>query len=241
MIPAYNEEENIKSGALGQVDDYLKRQKYSWEALVVNDGSTDKTSELARDFAKRHRGFSVLNEPHRGKAGTVIAGMLKARGDIVLFADMDQATPIDQIEKFLPEFDRGADVVIGSRRGRKGAPLLRKIMAFGFVVLRTMVLRLPYRDTQTGFKAFTRDAAQEVFRRMKIFTEKQRVKGAAVNAGFDLEMLYIARKLGLKVAEAEVTWEHKGTFRVSPVKDSLRGLRDLVKVRLNAAKGRYNV
>lgn len=241
VIPAYNEEKNIKSGVLEQVASYLKKQIYTWEVLIVDDGSIDQTAGLADQFAKRHKGFSVLKEPHRGKAGTVISGMLHAKGEHILFTDMDQATPINQIEKLLPKVNEGYDIAIGSRSGRKGAPMIRKLMAYGFMILRTLILRLPYKDTQCGFKVFTTQSSHEIFKRLKVFKEGQAVKGAAVTAGFDLEILYIARKLGFKVAEVPVQWEHKGTVRVSPIKDSIMGLRDLLKVRMNALIGRYKV
>ncbi|TEU01971.1 glycosyltransferase, partial [Candidatus Woesebacteria bacterium] len=185
--------------------------------------------------------FRVLKEPHRGKGGTVIAGVLAAKGEIVLFTDMDQATPINQVEKLMSKFKQGSDIVIGSRAGREGAPLMRKIMAYGFMFLRTLVLRLPYKDTQCGFKAFRREAARKIFKRMKIFSEKTRTSGASVAAGFDLEILYIARKLKLKVAEVPVEWHHQEGTKVNPIKDSWEGLRDLVRVRINAFLGRYNL
>lgn len=241
VIPAYNEEKNLQAGVLDQVNEYLQKQKYTWEVLIVDDGSKDHTLELASQYAKKHNGFVLHEEPHRGKAGTVIAGMLHAKGEIVLFTDMDQATPINEIEKFLPKFEQGKDIVIGSRAGRKGAPVIRKLMAFGFSFLRAVILRLPYKDTQCGFKAFTRDAAQQIFKKMQIFSEKKRVEGAAVNAGFDLEILYIARKMGLKVAEVPVNWQHRGTVRVNPIKDSIAGLRDMIQVRINALQGKYRV
>lgn len=239
VIPAYNEEGNIKDGALKAVNDYLIKRKYSWEVLIVDDASKDNTVKLAETFVKKHPKFRVLKEPHRGKGGTVIAGVLAAKGEIVLFTDMDQATPISQIEKFIPRFKEGYDIVIGSRAGRKGAPVLRKIMAGGFVFLRTIILGLPYKDTQCGFKALKKDAAKKVFNKMKIFSEKTKAKGAAVTAGFDLELLYIARKLKLKVAEVPVVWHHKGTERVSAIKDSWYGLRDMMQVRINALQGKY--
>ena len=241
VIPAYNEEANIRKGVLEIIWKYLKKQKYSWEVLVVDDGSNDSTMELVADFAKKHRGLRLLREPHRGKGGAVIAGVLAAKGEIVLFTDMDQATPINQIEKFIPKFKEGYDMVIGSRSGRKGAPLLRKLMAYGFVLLRTIVLRLPYKDTQCGFKAFNRQAAKKIFKRMKVFDEKMKARGASVSAGFDLEILYIARKLRLKVAEVPVVWHHQEGTKVNPVKDSWEGLRDLMRVRINAFLGRYNL
>lgn len=241
VIPAYKEVENINKGALDAVWNYLAKQAYTWEVLIVDDGSPDRTADLADAFAQAHDGFRLLREPHRGKGGTVIAGMLAARGEIVLFTDMDQATPLREVEKLLPCFHSGYDGVIGSRTGRQGAPLVRKAMAYGFRILRTLVLRLPYRDTQCGFKAFRGSAVPGIFERMKIFNERSRAQGAAVTAGFDLEVLYIARKLGLKIAEVPVEWHHQGTRRVHPIKDSWQGLRDLLRVRINAFAGRYSV
>ena len=241
VIPAYKESDNIKSGCLDEVSKYLKKQKYSWEILIVDDGSPDDTAKLAEKFAKNKKNIKVKKEPHRGKGGTVIAGVLAAKGDKILFTDLDQATPIDQIEKILPKFEEGYDIVIGSRAGRKGAPISRQIMAYGFMVLRTLILRLPYKDTQCGFKALTKPAAKKVFGKMKIFSEKNSDISAGVTAGFDLEMLYLARKMSLKVAEVPVKWHHKGSVRVNPIKDSWQGLRDLVKVRINALTGKYKL
>lgn len=242
VIPAYNEEINIKRGVLGSVYEYLSKQKYSWEVLVVDDGSTDKTVEIVDKFVKDHKGFKFLKEPHRGKGGTVIVGMLKAQGDNILFSDMDQSTPIDQLEKFLPKLEDDYDLIIGSRAEREGASIIRKLMAYGWMFLRTLILRLPYRDTQCGFKMFKKDAARDIFKRMKLFGENMRGKGASVNAAFDLEFLYIARKLKLKVAEVPVEWYEYGERReVNPIKDSWEGLRDLLRVRFNAFLGRYKI
>ncbi|WP_162909543.1 glycosyltransferase [Aggregatilinea lenta] len=243
VIPAYKEVDNIKRGVLETVSAYLTAQPYTWEVLIVDDGSPDETADLAETFVRTHDGFRVLREPHRGKGGTVIAGMLAAQGEIVLFADMDQATPLSEVEKLLPCFDAGYDGVIGSRSGRQGAPLVRKVMAHGFRVLRTIVLRLPYHDTQCGFKAFRGAVVPAIFGRMQIFNERSRARaqGAAVTAGFDLEVLYIARKLSLKMAEVPVEWHHQGTRRVHPIKDSWQGLLDLLRVRINAFAGRYSV
>jgi len=239
VIPAYNEERSIKAGSLQAVWGYLSKQGFSWEVLVVDDGSTDKTLSLLKQVSKNHWGFKILQEPHRGKGGSVIAGMLKADGEIILFTDMDQATPIGELEAVLPKFNRGYDVVIGSRSGREGAPFFRKLMAYGFSLLRLLVLGLPYKDTQCGFKAFKKDAAEKIFKRLRVFNENTVAKGAAVTAGFDLEILYIARKLGLKVAEVPVVWRHKETERINALKDSWEGFRDLLKVRINALLGRY--
>ncbi len=237
VIPMYNEVANLERGVLNDVYRYFKKQKYTWELLVVDDASTDESLKYVKKFAKGKKRIKVCSESHKGKGGTVIAGMLVAEGEIILFTDMDQATPIDQVEKLLPKFEN-FDIVIGSRSGREGAPIVRKLMAFGFSVVRTIILQLPYKDTQCGFKAFKSKASRRIFKRMKVFSEKE-VKGAAVNAAFDLEMLYIARKLELKVLEVPVNWHHVGTERVQMVRDSWQAITDLLRVRINAMRGKY--
>jgi len=141
----------------------------------------------------------------------------------------------------MKKFDEGYDVVIGSRSGRKGAPVIRKVMASGFSFLRSIVLRLPYKDTQCGFKAFKRQAARDIFGKLKVFKENEKTTGASVSAGFDLEVLYIARKLKLKVIDVPVLWHHMEGTKVNPIKDSWEGLRDLFRVRINALMGKYKV
>ena len=239
VIPAYNEEFNLRTGVLNSVYEYLSKQKYTWEIIFVDDGSTDNTLKIAQGFAKNHNNFIALNEPHRGKAGTVTSGILKAKGEIILFTDTDQATPIDQLEKILPKFNQGFDVVIGSRHGREGAPLIRKIMAYGFSLLRFLILKLPYKDTQCGFKAFTQESAKNIFGKLKIFDSKNVNQGASVTAGFDLEVLYVARKLGYKISEVSVDWHHKEGTKVDPIKDSIEGFRGLMMVRINSLQGKY--
>jgi dolichyl-phosphate beta-glucosyltransferase len=241
VIPAYNEECNLRSGVLDSVSSYLNRQKYSWEVLIVDDGSTDRTVSLAEGFAKKHLGFRVFKEPHRGKGRTLVAGTLLAKGEFVLFMDMDQATPTSEVGKFLPKLEKDYDVVIGSRSGRKGAPLIRKLMAYGFALLRNIILRLPFKDTQCGFKVFRRESAREIFKRLQVFNKENTNSGASVTAGFDLEVLYVARKLGLKIAEVGVTWHHQHTERINPIKDSWEGLRELLLVRIKALQNKYGL
>jgi glycosyltransferase involved in cell wall biosynthesis len=241
VIPSYNEEYNLRTGVLDSVHDYLSSQRYTWEVIVVDDGSMDETVKIAEEFSRKHTGFKVLKEPHRGKGGTVITGMLESTGEIVLFTDMDQATPIDQVEKVISKIREGYDVVIGSRSGRKGAPIIRKIMAYGFSMLRYLFLQLPYKDTQCGFKAFKNEASREIFKRLKVFKENGKMQGASVSAGFDLEILYVANKLGYKICDVPVDWHHKEGTKVNPIKDSYEGFRDLLKVKLNAVSGKYQI
>ncbi len=234
IIPAYNEEDNLRRGSLEVVIEYLKKQKFSWEIIVVNDGSTDDTVNLLKKYAIR-----VINNPHQGKAATIISGALIAAGDVILFLDLDQATPISELSKFIPLLKSGHDIVISSRSGRPNAPLFRKILAYGMITLRTIILRLPFRDTQCGFKALTSTASHKIFSIMnKIHTPKV-ISGPAVNPGFDLEMLYLGRKLGYKIAEVPVSWRHQETRRVSFVRDAIAGVTELLLVRWRALTNAY--
>ncbi len=242
VIPAYNEEINLKRGVLDSVYEYLKNKDFTWEVVVLDDGSSDSTADLVEKFAKKHDDFFIRREPHRGKGGTIIAGAEAARGEYILFADMDQSTPMDQFDKLKIKLDKGYDIAIGSRSGRPGQPLIRKIMAYGFVVLRTLILRLPFKDTQCGFKVYTSKAAKEIFRRMQIYSKNSASKIGSVTAGFDLEVLYIARKLKLKIAEVPVEWYEYGQRKeVNPITDSIEGFRGLMMVRINALRGKYKV
>lgn len=243
VIPAYNEETNIRKGALDKVSLYLSHQKYPWEVVVVNDGSSDATGELLTAFAQDNPHFRLINNPHQGKAATVTTGMLAARGEIVLFTDLDQATPIDQVEKLLPWFTRGFSVVIGSRDShREGAPLLRQVMARGFIALRSLFLGLRgITDTQCGFKAFRREVVRDVFGKLKLYGERKLVTGSMVTAGFDIELLYLAKQLGYKIREVPVEWHYVETRRVNPLRDSWQGLMDILKIRWNAMQGKYKL
>lgn len=241
VIPAYNEETNIRLGSLDKVSRYLEHQQYTWEVLLVDDGSTDGTPRLLDAFAKINPGFVSIHNPHRGKAGTVIAGALKARGSIVVFSDLDQATPIAELTKLLPWFHKGFDLVIGSRnRRREGAPLSRVIMARGFMILRGIFLGLRgITDTQCGFKGFKREVIKEIFSRLKLYNNHHEAHGAMVTAGFDIELLYIAKELGYKIKEVAVEWHYVETRRVSPLKDSWQAFVDMLRIRINAWQGTY--
>ena len=241
VIPAYNEETNIRLGAFDKVLRYLEARNYTWEVIIVDDGSSDNTAHLADEYIGKNARVRIMRNPHQGKAATVMTGIMEAKGDIVLFSDLDQATPLKEVEKILPWFDKGFDVVIGSRKGkREGAPLLRRIMARGFMLLRTIVLGLKgISDTQCGFKAFRREVAQNIFRQLSLYGKQKTVSGAMVTAGFDIEVLFLAKTLGYKIKEIPVEWHYVETRRVNPLKDSWEGLLDIVHIRVNAWKGVY--
>jgi dolichyl-phosphate beta-glucosyltransferase len=241
VVPCYNEETNLRAGCLTHVATYAERADDVHEVLVVDDGSIDGSRELVQALSAKYPKVRLLAEPHRGKAGAVIAGIRAAAGSYVLFTDMDQATPIEEIEKFRPRIADGFDVVVGSRHGRQGAPPVRKLMATGWMILRRLIVDVgSVSDTQCGFKALRTPMARTICDKLRVFRpDVQQASGAAVTAGFDAELLYVARRLGARVAEVPVTWHYVGTRRVHPIKESIRGLRGLLQIRLAAARGDY--
>lgn len=211
IIPSYNEEDNLKNGVLQQVDDYLSKQKYRYEVIIVDDGSQDQSIKLIEEFIENKKNYRLIRNNHGGKAIAVMTGMIESQGEVALFTDMDQATPLKEIEKLMPRFEEGYDIVFGSRKGRKGAPAIRKLMAWGFSFLRTILLGLPFKDTQCGFKAFNQTAVHSIFPKLLPAWREMTAGGAAVNAGWDSEVLFIAWSKGLKISEVPVEWHHVGS------------------------------
>ena len=243
VIPSYNEMGNLQKGVLNKIQKYLDRQEYDYEVIVVDDGSTDDSREFIKKFAKEEKEFNLIENSHSGKAGAVTAGVLAAKGDHILFTDMDQATPIEELEKLMPFIDHGFDVVIGSRSSnRKGAPFTRKVMAKSMMVLRSAIVGLPeIQDTQCGFKLFTRKSARLVFEKLKKSHHGfKTIHGSSVTAGFDIEILYVAKNMGFNIKEVPVDWLYVETRRVSPFKDSVEGFFELFKIRKNISSGKYD-
>lgn len=239
VIPSYNEEANLKKGVLDEVGRYLKRMKMQYEVIIVDDGSSDNSVNLVNAYIGQNRNFKLIKNPHGGKANAVMTGMMQSKGEIILFTDMDQATPINQIEKFLPQFSSGFDIVIGSRQGRQGAPFARKLSAWVFSLLRGIILGLPFKDTQCGFKAFRRTVLDQILSKMKDEWGVIHFKGGAVNAGFDVELLYLAKKYNFKIAEVGVDWKYVDTERVQVIKDAMAAIYDMFRIRWNELKGKY--
>ena len=165
VIPSYNEMGNLRKGTLSKVQKYLDRQGFSYEVIIVDDGSTDGSNDFVKKFAQEEKEFRLIQNSHSGKAGAVTTGMLDAKGDYVLFADMDQATPIEELEELLPFTKKGYDIVIGSRSSnRQGAPFTRKVMAKGMMMLRSTIVGLgEIKDTQCGFKFCSRESSRSSF------------------------------------------------------------------------------
>ena len=243
VVPCFNEEANLRAGSLAHVLTYADRADDIREVLVVDDGSTDSSRQLVAEIGRRHAKLRLLTEPHRGKAGAVIAGIQAAAADYVLFTDMDQATPIEEIERVRPYLVSGFDLVAGSRSGRRaGAPLIRKLMATGFILIRRLILDVgALTDTQCGFKCIRTTLAKRICENLRIYRPGiQQAAGATVTAAFDAELLFVARRLGARVVEVPVTWHYVGTRRVHPIRESWRGLRGLLEIRATAARGDYD-
>lgn len=241
IIPAYNEEPNFKKGAIDEVPKYLEKQSYTYEILIVDDGSSDDTAKLADEFAKKNKNVRSIKNPHEGKAETVKRGVQEAIGEYILFTDFDQATPIHEVEKLLAYFPE-YDIVIGSRQlpgaKREKEPFHRHLMGLVFNILVQIIAVRGIWDTQAGFKCFKSETAKSLFGRLKVYGVGKKVQGALVTA-FDVELLFIAKKHKFKIKEVPIIWHHVSTTRVSPIKDSLRMLRDVIKVRLNDFRGVY--
>lgn len=242
IIPAYNEGARLEA-TLHAVVAYLRARGYRWEVLVVDDGSTDDTLALARAFARRHEGVAVLANPHRGKAYAVRSGVLRARGKVIGFTDADLATPIDTLAAVPPLLADGYDVVIGSREGRgavrRDEPAYRHLMGRAFNAL-VQLLALPgIEDSQCGFKLLRGPVAHALFGALLLYGDDARPpRGPAVTA-FDVELLYLARRRGYRIAVLPVCWQYIAESKVDPVRDSIRNLRDVLLVRLHALRGRY--
>lgn len=242
IIPCFNEEKNIRSGVLNRVWVYLKDKDFSWEVIIVDDGSDDKSKIMIEDFIKTKKGFRLVKNSHQGKARTVMTGVLKANGQYILFTDLDQATPISESEKLLKYLNHGYQIVIGSRNSRRaGAPLLRSLMGPVFALIRRGLIGLKeIKDTQCGFKAFENRSAKKLFKKLKLYGyTNQATHGSNVTAGFDVELLFIAKKMGYKIKEVPVSWHYVETRRVNPVIDSFQGLIDILRIKFNDLQGKY--
>jgi glycosyltransferase involved in cell wall biosynthesis len=235
VVPAYNESGRI-GASLEQILDHLRAQQWDAEVLVVDDGSRDNTFDVLNRFAAEHPQVRVLQNPgNQGKGYAVRNGMLHARGEVLLFTDADMSSPITEAEKLFRALEQGADVAIGSRwldptLQFQRQSLQRQVLSRLYNIFLRMVLLFPYRDTQCGFKAFTRRAADKIFPRQRV-----------TRWGFDPEILFLAHRMGLKVAEVPVRWGHDTGSKIHPVRDGLRMAWDTIKIRWSAIRGGYNV
>jgi len=232
VIPSFNEELRLPV-TLAQVSAYIRASKRETEVIVVDDGSTDRTADVANSFRGEIQRLRVVaNKKNRGKGYSVRHGMLEARGRVVLFTDADLSAPIDETDKLLAAL-ADHDVAIGSRALNRSLISVRQSVfresagiIFNFIV--RAILRLPFVDTQCGFKAFRRERCRVIF-------QQQRIE----RFGFDPELLYLARHHGLSTVEIPVRWAHSPATKVSMWRDSIQMFLDVFIIRWNALTGRY--
>lgn len=243
VIPAYNETENFHKGVLQDVANYLKKQTYFYEVVIVDDGSSDKTAALVQSFIENKKNWHLITNTHQGKAQAVCTGINKAIGEYILFTDFDQATPITEVEKLLAKTNQGFSVIIGSREikgaQRQKEPVYRHLMGKGFNLLVQFLVIKGIHDTQCGFKLFKAEAVKKIID--KIIVYKNRQVADAYTGAFDVELLFLAKKLKLPVCEVPIFWHHVKTNRVNPIKDSLRMFWDILKIRFHDLLGRYEI
>ncbi len=234
VIPAYNEATRL-GATLDRILAHIDECRWNAEVLVVNDGSTDDTAQIIQQYAARHPALRLLENPgNRGKGYSVRNGMLHATGQLILFSDADLSSPIEETDKLFAALAAGADVAMGSRWLRaelqtQRQPLHRQLFGRIFNLALRLILGLRYRDTQCGFKAFTHRAAQTIFPLQHI-----------ERWGFDPEILFLARKFGLKVEEVPVEWAHSEGTRLHPLRDGIRMFLELLKIRWYGLTGKYD-
>ncbi len=233
VIPAYNESARLRP-TLDELLHFSRLQNWDVEILVVDDGSRDDTAGIVRQYGQSHPQILLVQNPgNRGKGFSVRNGMLHARGDVCLFTDADLSSPIAEAQKLFAAIAAGADVAIGSRWLRadlqtQRQPLYRQFLGRIFNLALRLFLGLNFADTQCGFKAFRRSAAQRIF-------PLQRIE----RWGFDPEILFLARRLGFTVKEVPVVWSHSEGTRLHPFRDGLRMFADVLRIRWNSLNGAY--
>lgn len=242
VIPCYNEEVNIQKGVLDKIGNFTKNDSRFTEVFIVDDGSNDNSRKLIREkYLPLFTKFGLIQNSHQGKAFAVITGIEKAKGDYVMFSDIDLATPIEEAERLIKEAGRDFQIIIGSRNSsREGAPMLRKIMAVGFIVIRNFIIGLHgIKDTQCGFKLFQKKAAINIIKKLQVFHNKRIAEGSSVSAGFDLEFLFLANKLKYKIKEVPVDWRHVETKNVNFFRDSIETVKDILRIKYFDLTGKY--
>ncbi|MBI3165310.1 MAG: glycosyltransferase family 2 protein [Anaerolineales bacterium] len=232
IIPAHNEENRLPR-TLEEIFSFLEKQNYPSQVIVVENGSSDKTLEIANDFAKKHPSLTVIHEERSGKGSAIRRGVIAAQGEYRFICDADLSMPIDDLPKFLPPAVEHFDIAIGSREApgsiRYNEPSYRHIGGRAInLVIRALILP-GLNDTQCGFKCFRAETTIELF-------QKQTLTGWS----FDIELLYLARRKKLRIREIPIRWRFDPDSKVSALRDALRMIGDIFRIRLNQLRGVYD-
>lgn len=242
VISSYNEKNNLKRGVLKEVREYLKNKDFSWEVIISDDGSTDKSKQIVEKQIAKWENFKLLKNPHGGKPSGLWYGIKEAKGQYILFTDMDQAAPITELDKLTPYLDRGFDTVIGSRGiQRENFPFYRKLGSIAFMSLRKLFLLPEINDTQCGFKLFEAKLLKSVFPKLSVIKMKDEVEGWKVTS-FDVELLHLIKKMNKKIVEVRVIWKEKGASGgvMRYFRESKEMVSEIIRVKLNDLRGYYN-
>jgi len=233
VIPAHNEESRLPR-TLEQIFAFLKNQSYSSEVIIVENGSTDRTLELAREFAARHQNLIIIHEEQRGKGNAVRRGMLAAHGEYRFICDADLSMPIDEVQKFIPPALGNFDLAIASREApgaiRFNEPSYRHLGGRAINIVIRLLILPGLNDTQCGFKCFRAETAENLFRQQTL-----------MGWSFDIELLYLARRKHLRIKEIPIKWYFSTDSKVNAVRDALRMISDIFRIHLNALRSRYDL
>lgn len=233
IIPAYNEEKRLLP-TLEQICSFLDKQSYSSEVILIENGSTDRTLEIATEFSKGRPNLIVLHEERRGKGNAVQRGILEAHGEYRFLCDADLSMPIEELTKFLPPALEDFDIAIGSREAhgavRINEPSYRHIGGRAINLAIRLLILPGLNDTQCGFKCFRAETVESIFRQQTL-----------TGWSFDIELLYLARRKKLRIREVPIEWHFDPDSKVSAIRDALTMIGDIFRIHLNALRGRYDL
>lgn len=233
VIPCFNEERRV-IGGIKHYYSYLKKTNYSWQLILVNDGSSDNTENLMQIFAKRDKRIRIVSyKKNHGKGYAISQGVKLATGNIILFSDLDHSVPINSINTFFRYFEKGYSAVIGSRRIKgskfiKKQPLIREMLGIGFSTLVRLIIDFRIKDTTCGFKAFEKSVAHKLFRKITVY-----------RWAFDAELIFLCKKYKINLTQAPVAWKDVRGSKVSLKKDIADSFVGLLKIRLYDLQGKY--
>ena len=240
VIPQYNESQNIRSGAITSVAEYLGKQNFEWELIIVDDGSTDDSYSVTQNIIQKNPKIKQIRIPHGGKPAAIYEGIKLVKSDYILLTDMDQSTPISELEKLI-KYTNQFPIIIGSRGGtRKDAPLLRKLSGFIFGTYRRILILRSIKDTQCGFKLFNVKVLKKYFPRISSLGKKN-VKGWSVSA-FDVELLFMLSKAGYRIKEVPVKWNDLDKSETKDrkfINESLDMAKQIWMIQFNNLRGKY--